>query len=95
MSLVNRAPLKNHRKSAGKGVVRFITKTGAPLTYTGEGRPIGLGQGQPDTRRANKEVLGSDKGSFTGGKRISRQSVYGVNNSGKSGGWSGPRSRTT
>jgi len=95
MSLVERAPLTNYRKQARKGVVRYIDRTGAPVSFTPERRPVGTPDASADVKRAYKEVVNSDRQSFKAGKGIRRGSPYNVNTSGNSGtGWDGTRSRT-
>lgn len=76
MSLVDRAPMTNHRNTNAKGVVRFIAGKGA-------------GNGQADVNRSAKGVAASDKGNFSAGKGINRNSVFAGNNSGSSNGGGG------
>lgn len=95
MSIVKRAPSTNYLKKEAKGIVRFITKKGAPVTFTKDGRPVGVGAGKPDVDRAEKEVYASDRQAFESGKEVKRGSVYAPNNSGVANKpWKGPRSRT-
>jgi len=94
MSLVNRAPLTNYRGRTPKGIVRYISKKGAPLNWTPERRPVGTTEARPDIRRSYKEVLGGDRQKFSEGRGLQRRSVYNTNTSGDSGSkWDGTRSR--
>jgi hypothetical protein len=71
----------NGKSFEGKGVVRFVTKKGAPVTMDASNRPVGLAQGMPDVNRAAKGVDGGAKAAFNTGKNINRSSVYTNNNS--------------
>jgi hypothetical protein len=81
MSLVKRSPQTNFRGKEANGVVRFITKKGAPVNFDSSNRPVGQGEGTPDVNRASKGVASDARANFNAGKNITRNSVYDHNNS--------------
>lgn len=59
-----------------QGRVVYRSLAGISMTWGGDRRPVGTAQGQPDVKRATKEVEGNFKSRFTAGKEKRRASVY-------------------